>query len=388
MGLDDLLPQAFLDKRLRKKALEAAGSLSSASPVIKTVQAAYQIVKIGDTIKSANNFIGHASDTAKAAQVMIPQMHIMGRSLVDSARLFSQFSMLSTTLGIGANIIQTYQGIQALNLIAAKLGDISHSLEAQAALTAQRDFPQYVHDMIRERLIQTSVDPDRDHWFFLYHPDTDWYPKFFHLVEEKPLDGRFCGYTNQLDTVFMFMVAARQRITERELRYGRKREHCRPVQLHLVVPAYQSVLIIEPMQIPEEIGDFVIEGRINSNRPFVWFNLPESQKCYTSDVGIWVPPPRAWWNKALTWCGLTEKPHDTGKPRILGLGPPLEDDALGATFDLKQSIEKNESMLELQKGSSMEVAEIGDKEKQVSMPLHQRRSSTRHSSRRRRRSRS
>ncbi|KAJ4168921.1 hypothetical protein NW754_010852 [Fusarium falciforme] len=185
MGLEDLIPRALRDKRLQKVAFEAATTLAAESPVVKTVQAAYQITKVGDVVKNTNSLLLNASDTVRSAQTILPQMHIMGQSLVDTARLLSKFSMVATTLGMGANIIQTYQGIQALNLIAAKLGDMGKSLEAQTALTAQRDFPQYVYDMIRERLSQTTVDPDREHWFFLYHPDTDWYPKFFHLVEEN-----------------------------------------------------------------------------------------------------------------------------------------------------------------------------------------------------------
>ncbi|RSM02016.1 hypothetical protein BHE90_000329 [Fusarium euwallaceae] len=384
MGLEDLIPRALRDKRLQKVAFEAATTLAAESPVVKTIQAAYQITKVGDVVKNTNNLLLNASDTVRSAQTILPQMHIMGQSLVDTARLLSKFSMVATTLGMGANIIQTYQGIQALNLIAAKLGDMGKSLEAQTALTAQRDFPQYVYDMIRERLSQTAVDPDREHWFFLYHPDTDWYPKFFHLVEEKPLDPRFCGYTNQLDTVFMFMLAARERITERELRKGRKKQHCRPIQLHLIIPAYQSILIPESIRIPDEIGDFVIEGRINSNRPFVWLNLPEDQKYYTSDVGFWTPPPLGWWNQAMTWCGITEKPPEYGSPRILGMGPqPGLIEGEVETEERVITVEKEKAMIEeapkengitelVRRHSNESSLELVQATKKRSTPLHKR----------------
>ncbi|KAM5344014.1 hypothetical protein ACJ41O_012551 [Fusarium nematophilum] len=380
MGLEDLLPKPFRDKRLQKAALEAASACATESPVIRTIQAAYQLTKVGDVVKNTNDFLSSASETAKSAQTVLPQMQIMGQSLVDSARLISKFSMVATTLGTGANIYQTYQGIQALNLIAAKLGDISHSLEAQAALTAQRDFPQYVYDMVRERLSQTSVDPDHEHWFFLYHPDTDWYPKFFHLVEEKPLNPRFCGYTNQLDTVFMFMLAARERVTKRAAQKRRKKQYCCPVQLHLIVPAYQSILIPERIQIPEEIGDFVIEGRINSNRPFVWLNLAEEQKHYTSDVGIWVPPPTGWLSQAMVWCGVAQNPHDSGPPRVLGIGPQpavIEDEK----SEIMIQSHEEEPSTELARRSSIESsAELIEAHKHRSTPLHKHRRS-RHSTR-------
>jgi hypothetical protein len=377
MGLEEIFTKAVRDRKFQQAALEVASSCASATPVIKIVQAANKISKIGDVVQHANDFLSSASQTVKGAQTILPQMHIMGQSLVDSARLFNQFSMVATTLGVGANIIQTYQGVQALNLIAAKLGDISNSLEAQAALTAQRDFPQYVFDMIRERLSQSSVDTEREHWFFLYHPDTDWYPKFFHLVEEKPLSPRFCGYTNQLDTVFMFMLAARERISKREAYKARKKQYCRPVQLHLIVPAYQTILIPEPILIPEEIGDFVIEGRINSNRPFVWLNLPENQQHYTFDVGMWSQPPPGLWEKTLEWMGMSDKPKISDIPRVLGVGEKIEmieDEKREITI---QSIQDDGSMEIVKRAGTESTLELAMVDKQQSMPLHQGRRSRR-----------
>ncbi|KAM0355016.1 hypothetical protein ACHAPU_000866 [Fusarium lateritium] len=371
MGLEEIFTKAVRDRKFQQAALEVASSCASATPVIKIVQAANRLAKIGDVVHHANEFLSSASQTAKGAQTILPQMHIMGQSLVDSARLFSQFSMVATTLGAGANIIQTYQGVQALNLIAAKLGDISNSLEAQAALTAQRDFPQYVFDMIRERLSQSSVDAEREHWFFLYHPDTDWYPKFFHLVEEKPLSPRFCGYTNQIDTVFMFMLAARERINKRETYKARKKQYCRPVQLHLIVPAYQIILIPEPIIIPEEIGDFVIEGRINSNRPFVWLNLPNHQHHYTFDVGMWSPPPPGFWEKTLEWVGMSDKPKISDVPRVLGVGEHIEmieDEKREITI---QAIEDDGSTEIVKRTGTESNLDLVTVNKHHSMPLHQ-----------------
>jgi hypothetical protein len=371
MGIEEFFTKAVRDRKFQQAALEVASSCASATPVIKIVQAANKISKVGDVVQHANDFLAGASQTVKGAQTILPQMHIMGQSLVDSARLFQQFSMVATTLSAGANIIQTYQGIQALNLIAAKLGDISDSLQAQAALTAQRDFPQYVFDMIRERLSQTSVDTERDHWFFLYHPDTDWYPKFFHLVEEKPLSPRFCGYTNQLDTVFMFMLAARERITKREMVKSRKRQHCRPVQLHLIIPAYQTILIPERIKIPEEIGDFVIEGRINSNRPFVWLNLPDEQQHYTFDVGMWSPPESGLWEKALEWMGISGKLKISDTPRVLGVAERvemIEDEKREMTI---QEITNTGSTDIIKRAATESALDLVAVNKHQSMPLHE-----------------
>ncbi|KAK3378910.1 hypothetical protein B0T24DRAFT_610298 [Lasiosphaeria ovina] len=91
--------------------------------------------------------------------------------------------------------------------------------------------------MIRERPGQTSDDAVSDHWFFLSHPDDDWYPKFYHLLEKQPVGPRFCGYTNHVDLSSFFMLAARRFIEERERRAREAGRHFRPVRLHLLIPA-------------------------------------------------------------------------------------------------------------------------------------------------------
>ncbi|WAO93639.1 Hypothetical protein NCS54_01119100 [Fusarium falciforme] len=251
MGLKDVLAWIVGNKKARKKALKTAAKVGTqAMPMMKTIQAGHGIFKLGSAVTNVNDFVSKASGVADSVQNFIPEMQVMGKSLCDSVKIFGYFNMAATTIGIGANLVLTYQGIQALRLIAAKLDDISTSLAAQTALIAQRDFPQYVYTMIQDRLSQTADDPACDHWFFLFHPDNDWYPKFYHLLERKSLGPRFCGYTNQIDTVFIFMLAARQRIEERAYRAKRKGRSFRHVRLHLLIPAYQPILIFEALKIP------------------------------------------------------------------------------------------------------------------------------------------
>lgn len=318
------------DHRMKKTAFKTAGKIGSKeSPIAKTVQAVRGISKIGDAVGDVvdhahgvvdkiNDFLPRASEVAHQIDRFIPSMQVMGRSFADSAKIFGHFNVIATSVGIAANVALTYQGVQALQLIAAKLQDISVSLAAQTALRAQQVFPEYVYDMVRERLDQTSADRTRDHWFFVYHPDNDWYPKFYHYLEKKPLGPGFCGYTNQIDTVFVFMLAARKRIQEKADKARSQGRSFRPVKLHLLMPAYQPILIAEALRIPEEIGDFVMEGRVNSNKEFVWLNLPQEQRHYVTDIGHWVPPEQGIWDWAMSKIGLADAPPALGEPRVLG----------------------------------------------------------------------
>ncbi|RTE83014.1 hypothetical protein BHE90_002411 [Fusarium euwallaceae] len=389
MGLKDILAQILCNKKARKKALKMASKVGSqAMPIIKTVQAGHGIFKLGNAVTNVNDFVSKASGVADSVQKFIPEMQVMGESFCDSMEIFTYFAMAATTIGIGANLVLAYQGIQALHLIAAKLDNISTNLAAQAALTAQRHFPRYVYSMIQERLSQTTDDPACDHWFFLFHPDNDWYPEFYHLLESNSPGPRFCGYTNQIDTIFIFMLAARRRIEERARRARREGRSFRHIRLHLLIPAYQTILIFEALRIPEEIGDFIMEGRINSNREFVWLNLPEEQRHYVTGIGNLVPSTLGWWDWAMLKIGLGDEPPKLGEPRTLGTRQQSNDSGqheyeggdegdLGDEFD-GESISSREGMVPDDEPGSDE------RNRHLATPLHHRHQRNREGPHRRR----
>lgn len=147
--------------------------------------------------------------------------------------------------------------------------------------------------MVQERLGATSSKREA-HWFFVYHPDTDWYPGFTKLVSEKRLGPRFCGWSNQLDSLFLFMLAARKEMADRSANSEKSGRHHRPVKFHIIIPAYQPVIVTDFLSCPEAAGDFVIEGKIHNSYPLVWLNLPPEQSHYLHDVGNWTPPSPGW----------------------------------------------------------------------------------------------
>ncbi|KAJ2985850.1 hypothetical protein NUW58_g5314 [Xylaria curta] len=312
----------MVGKKNVKKATKYAKQIK---PIVQTIRAGYEtyglknaVGNVDDAAETINSGATFALDVANKAMQFVPAMQVMGRSFADSARIFTCFNAIATTAGIGANIVLAYQGLKVLKLIDAHLKNIATNLDAQTALIAHKDFPQYVYDMISERVAQTSLDPDYDHWFFLWHPDNDWYPGFFHIVKRQPLPPEFCGYTNQIDTAFAFMLAARERIRKSDSHSEKNGRTTRPTKLHLLIPAYQPILVVEALRIPEEIGDFVIEGRIHSNREFVWLNLPKDQRHYVQDIGHFETPNQGWFDWAMSKIGLADVPMQLGEPRTLG----------------------------------------------------------------------
>jgi hypothetical protein len=367
--------------RALREAVNIGGSVSKQIPAVsRTIQAGQGILKVGETVNKVanlagnlNDFLPKASNLAESMEKCIPTMQLMTKSFCDSTKLLTHFSVALTAMGIGANIIQTYQGNQALELIAARLQEISTTLAAQTALMAQKEFPGYVYKMIRERLGQTMDDRFCDHWFFLYHPDDDWYPEFYHLLEKEPLEPRFCGYTSQLDTIFVFMLMARKRQSEKEDRAREKGRPIRPVKLHLIIPAYQPILVAELLEIPKDIGDLVIEGRINNLKEFVWLNLPDHQRHYVSGIGHWSPPVQGWWEKMMWNFGLAGKAQIPQHRRTLGL---MQDSTAldGENLERIPAIARGDEALAV---AAADSAQNNESKRHHATPIHQHRSNRR-----------
>ncbi len=285
--MPSILTQVFRNGDALKFAKHAAKYTGPyAEPIVKTIEACQSIqglLKVGDVANKA-------ADLLDKADRLVPSLQLVTDSACDKVALIANFAMIGSAVGFGVHALQQYQGTQALRLIAARLQEIGETLEAQTVLMAQQLFPQYVYDMVQERLGATSAKREA-HWFFVYHPDTDWYPGFCKLVSERKLGPRFCGWSNQLDSLFLFMLAVRR---EMEGWTASEKSRHRPVKFHILVPAYQPVIITDFLSCPTDAGDFVIEGKINNGYPLVWLNLPADQDRFLHDVGNWKPPSPGW----------------------------------------------------------------------------------------------
>lgn len=107
----------------------------------------------------------------------------------------------------------------ALDRIDNTLRNISRSAASQFALNVQKEFAQSVCDFLNERLMAYSDTKNAEHAFFIYHPDTDWTPRFSAIVYESGLNdpkGRYRGRTSSLDLAIILMEQTRLRHVRRE----------------------------------------------------------------------------------------------------------------------------------------------------------------------------
>lgn len=292
----------------RKQKKKNDGQLEKSNPgpmsVVKMIQAGHNLWLASQEVDS----LPKAIDIINEA---IPIFQVMAHSICDKTKVIASFSNIATTLGTVGNMVVTYQGVRALQLIASHLRDINDTLQAQTALMSIEKFPQAVYDIIEEALHNYQDTDEVSNWFFVYHPDTIWTPGFHRLVIDRALHRRFCGHSNQLDAAVVFMLAARE-YAERAARHANKNgRQNRHIKLHLLIPAYQPVLIKDPIRFPEALGDFVVHGKIHNSTPLVWINIDGDQEHCLSGVGRWQPPN-------LTWFEAMFNQQEMAKTRELG----------------------------------------------------------------------
>ena len=251
----------WLTKATTKFAKKAGKILTSCSVVY---QASHGVVKLG---QASNKCI----DISDAISETIPVMNVVVGSSCDQIPFIS------------ANIMQTYQGTDAFKEIGAQISDISNTSEAQTTLQDQTNFADFVYNELSDRLLSTSQDEKCSHWYFVYHPDNSWYTQFNRRIFKKPLDKRFCGYTNCLDIAVIFMLAVRKRLEHDQ----RSAELTYTTKFHLFIPANRLLFIPEFVEFPEGLGYFVMEGTMYNNKYLVWINIPEEQNHFLSKIKNW-----------------------------------------------------------------------------------------------------
>ncbi|KAE9366538.1 hypothetical protein N431DRAFT_514982 [Stipitochalara longipes BDJ] len=306
-------------KWLRKATKTATKTAGKYGPVVKVFQAAHGVVKVG---KMVNKCV----DLGETINETIPALRVMVGSFCDKITFISRFVGLAHVAGITSNIIQIYQGIDALREIGARLGEISNTLEAQTALQARTNFADLVYDELWDRLMGTSGDEKCSHWYFVYHPDTIWYSHFNRRIWEKPLGKRFCGYTNCLDMAVIFMLAVRKRLEHEQRSAERHRQPTRMVKLHLLIPAYRVLFIPEFVEFPEDLSCFVVEGAIHNSQHLVWLNIPEEQNRFLSRIKNWKPPKATFFQKIGAPIWLATLPPENTNSRVLGTRPEEDED--------------------------------------------------------------
>ncbi|KAF2398333.1 hypothetical protein EJ06DRAFT_532085 [Trichodelitschia bisporula] len=240
---------------------------------VRTGMIAVEVVKTEATNLKDN--IKAIRDASGAIKHALPTVKIVASHAV----FLANFNAFIGAAGVVAQFIQVYQGQQVIT----ELRNIRQELAVQTALDAPEKFAKQVYKYVAMKAAETAGAQPR-HFYFLYHPDTDWHPTFFELVENKPLPDSFYGMSENLDALCVWMRFVRVML-------AKQRSWGREAVFVLLVPAYRPFHIQEPLDFAEVLHPLIIHGMIHNNEPFVRLNLPKQRKDLLDGVGLWERPP-------------------------------------------------------------------------------------------------
>ena len=244
--------------------------------------------------------------------------------------LGSHMSRVQTLFSAAGIIVEVYKTFQAdqiaqeLRGIANKI-TISNNIQVQGSGGAD-GFATHVRDFIDLKTDQYAKD-GRNHRFLVYHPDTQWHGAFRRLLQDRgPLDESFCGITNDLFALCRWMLCMRVELQEQ----GQGQDKPNQVQFHVLIPAYQTLVIPRPFVLHRALFPLTFEGEVANGEPLVWLNFPLEGKTTLRDIGtIYKPPREGGWEKYAAVTSTFVGVHGVGTSAAMGAAaatvacPPL-----------------------------------------------------------------
>ncbi|KAL3490920.1 hypothetical protein BJX62DRAFT_132051 [Aspergillus germanicus] len=197
-----------------------SGSLGSLNPVSDGVGAATAIPTAGAGL-AAGNVPGATNNAAAGAQ----NARGSGASFLQGLK----YNQCVQTALTSIQAVQGYQAVQALNAIADHLEDGNAITVSGSA--GPYGFAQHVYRFIKGKILDIDEAERDKHRFFVFNPDTIWYPAFGELVRENPLPPQFVDKGQRLDHMCLFMREVRTKLNQGDP------EHGKDVTFHLLMPS-------------------------------------------------------------------------------------------------------------------------------------------------------
>ncbi|KAJ5963182.1 hypothetical protein N7481_002893 [Penicillium waksmanii] len=188
-------------------------------------------------------------------------INIIGQSLVDHINYYGRWMQTVTSI----QIAQANQAIQALNVISDHLND-GNSIQVSGA-GGPDGFAKPVYDYIQKRMNDVDTAELKNHRFFVYHPDTNWYGAFHRMIRGNPLPPEFCAKADNLDTICRFMEDVRRTLIDESV-------NGKNVVFHLLCPSWYTISIKEPLHFPDSLSPLRVEGEKHKGKELVELNLP------------------------------------------------------------------------------------------------------------------
>lgn len=185
--------------------------------------------------------------------------------------------------------ILLYSAVEAIKQIGHALDGIKDELSLSNVAKIQGwendGFGSHVHRFVRNEMQSASqkqgAGDTREHYFYVWHPDTSWYQTFEELLREKPLGHNFGGYHSDLATISIRMSCDRATLAKHT-------ETGRAALFHLLVPAYEPIVVKDPVEFHPDMCPLDICGQKHRGVELVWFRFrqhPDRGTVTVSHIG-------------------------------------------------------------------------------------------------------
>jgi hypothetical protein len=142
-----------------------------------------------------------------------------------------------------------------------------------------------VYKYINTRIRETNTD-ERKHYFFVYHPDNDWYPAFSELIKQEPLPQNFHGLSENLDGLVAWMKIIRRGLIELNENEGTE------AVSRILFPAYDHYALPESFKFPKELYPLHLECP-KKGGAYVGLNLPDAPRSLLCGVDNLADQPQS-----------------------------------------------------------------------------------------------
>jgi hypothetical protein len=183
------------------------------------------------------------------------------------------------------------------------LETLCKSVEVSTNLKHEKDFPKWVYDFVANEssgrdlininnkslkrrikeldcsLPDSSHSEGRDvaHYYFVYHPATDWHAPFSNMVRKEPLPG-FVGATDSLDALGLYLIKFRKVVGPEAV-------------IHILMPSAHMYVIKEEITVPAALQPLRITGQKHySGNPYVHATIQGMDEADLRDIGLLVKP--------------------------------------------------------------------------------------------------
>jgi hypothetical protein len=231
--------------------------------------------------------------------------------MLATAGNWAKYAAAASTV-VGATV--TLFGADAVSHFKKVAQEMSKSLKELCDVAAvstnlahEEKFPQWVYDFVSDQISIASFGRDLEgsnnedlmrriqtlgqaklgrnnatkkrvaHYYFVYHPATDWHAPFNNKMRENRLPG-FVGCTNSIDALGIYLVEFRRIIGPEAI-------------IHILLPSAHMYVIEQDITVIKELQPIKITGQVHrSGNPYVHAAIEGLEEADIRDVGCLIKP--------------------------------------------------------------------------------------------------